>query len=221
MFQCACFVCSCRSMASARFAPPRLTPDGCAPFLNDVPHVGACHRRLPVPDQIRLCSKRPRAKIARRAGSTDLPAPARQFARHLRSGGGCRMPGDHPPQRDDSRHPDHHHHAVPPATGVSAPTAATAPHEHGAHSPRHAAGHDKHAGHSVEMFRQKFWGTLLLSVPSIIWSPMIQRWFRYTAPGEPSLHDGCQRFSARSCSRTAAGYSSEARSASCTRGCPA
>ena len=26
-----------------------------------------------------------------------------------------------------------------------------------------SAGHDKHAGHSVEMFRQKFWGTLLLS----------------------------------------------------------
>ena len=35
------------------------------------------------------------------------------------------------------------------------------------------------------MFRQKFWGTLLLSVPTIIWAPMIQHWFGYEAPGGP------------------------------------
>jgi Cu2+-exporting ATPase len=52
---------------------------------------------------------------------------------------------------------------------------------HGSGHP--AAGHDKHAGHSVEMFRQKFWGTLALSVPTIVWSPMIQHWFGYQAPG--------------------------------------
>jgi Cu2+-exporting ATPase len=33
------------------------------------------------------------------------------------------------------------------------------------------------------MFRQKFWGTLLLSVPTLVWAPMIQHWFNYTAPG--------------------------------------
>ena len=60
----------------------------------------------------------------------------------------------------------HHHPDVPPERGD---------HGHGAH--------DKHAGHSVEMFRDKFWGTLLLSVPAIIWSPMIQQWFGYEAPG--------------------------------------
>jgi len=36
------------------------------------------------------------------------------------------------------------------------------------------------------MFRQKFWGTLLLSVPTVIWSPMIQHWFGYTASGGPA-----------------------------------
>jgi Cu2+-exporting ATPase len=35
------------------------------------------------------------------------------------------------------------------------------------------------------MFRQKFWGTLLLSIPTIIWAPMIQHWFGYEAPGGP------------------------------------
>jgi hypothetical protein len=47
------------------------------------------------------------------------------------------------------------------------------------------SGHDKHAGHSVDMFRQKFWGTLPLSIPTVIWGPMIQHWFEYEAPGGP------------------------------------
>ena len=51
------------------------------------------------------------------------------------------------------------------------------------HVNEHAhAAHDKHAGHSVEMFRKKFWGTLALSIPTLIWAPMLQRWFHYTAP---------------------------------------
>ena len=46
-----------------------------------------------------------------------------------------------------------------------------------------AGGHDKHAGHSVEMFRQKFWGSLLLSIPTVIWAPMTQHWFSFEPPG--------------------------------------
>ena len=45
------------------------------------------------------------------------------------------------------------------------------------------AGHDKHAGHSVAMFRDKFWLTLLLTIPTVIWSGMVQQWLGYTAPG--------------------------------------
>jgi Cu2+-exporting ATPase len=33
------------------------------------------------------------------------------------------------------------------------------------------------------MFRQKFWGTLLLSIPTLVWAPMMQHWFGYTPPG--------------------------------------
>jgi Cu2+-exporting ATPase len=32
------------------------------------------------------------------------------------------------------------------------------------------------------MFRNKFWLTLLLTLPTVIWSEMIQQWFGYTAP---------------------------------------
>jgi Cu2+-exporting ATPase len=42
---------------------------------------------------------------------------------------------------------------------------------HGAQSEH--AGHNEHADHSVEMFRQKFWGTLLLSIPTLVWTPMM------------------------------------------------
>jgi Cu2+-exporting ATPase len=33
------------------------------------------------------------------------------------------------------------------------------------------------------MFRRKFWGTLLLSIPTLVWAPIIQHWFGYAAPG--------------------------------------
>jgi len=35
------------------------------------------------------------------------------------------------------------------------------------------------------MFRQKFWGTLLLSIATVIWAPMIQHGFGFEAPGGP------------------------------------
>jgi P-type Cu2+ transporter len=48
-----------------------------------------------------------------------------------------------------------------------------------------AADHDKHAGHSVEMFRNRFWVCLALTVPALIWEPMLQDWFGYRAPDVP------------------------------------
>ena len=47
------------------------------------------------------------------------------------------------------------------------------------------ADHDRHEGHSVAMFRDKFWLSLALTVPVLIWSPDIQSWFGYTAPVFP------------------------------------
>src|SRR5262249_59822437 len=71
-------------------------------------------------------------------------------------------------------------------TKRSANTTAHTYDAHAGHGGTHEPGrHDKHAGHSVEMFRQKFWGTLALSIPTIVWAPMIQHWFHYEAPGGP------------------------------------
>ncbi|MCB1567710.1 MAG: copper-translocating P-type ATPase [Xanthomonadales bacterium] len=37
----------------------------------------------------------------------------------------------------------------------------------------------------MAMFRDRFWITLLLTVPTMVWSEMIQHWFGYTAPAFP------------------------------------
>jgi Cu2+-exporting ATPase len=49
------------------------------------------------------------------------------------------------------------------------------------------AGHDKHAGHSVAMFRDKFWITLLLTLPTLVWGHMLQSALGYTAPRLPGV----------------------------------
>ena len=59
---------------------------------------------------------------------------------------------------------------------------ASTPRTRGRLRTTHTPGTHKHAGHSVAMFRNKFWLTLLLAIPTVIWSEMIQQWFGYTAP---------------------------------------
>ena len=50
---------------------------------------------------------------------------------------------------------------------------------HGGHA---HGGHDRHAGHSFAMFRDKFWISLLLTIPTLIWGHMLQRAFGYSPP---------------------------------------
>jgi Cu2+-exporting ATPase len=73
-------------------------------------------------------------------------------------------PGSHP---ERTRKATHAH--------VTAPTASH--HEDGAH--------DRHEGHSVEMFRNRFWLTLLLSIPTLVWSGMVQHMAGFEAPVFP------------------------------------
>src|SRR5258707_4243689 len=44
---------------------------------------------------------------------------------------------------------------------------------------------DRHAGHSVAMFRDKFWLSFALTIPVVFWSTDVQHWFGYTAPSFP------------------------------------
>ncbi len=71
---------------------------------------------------------------------------------------------------------DHHGHH-------SAEGAATRAAGHEAHP----AGHDKHAGHSVAMFRDKFWLSLALTIPVVLLSHDIQEWVGYSIPTFPGI----------------------------------
>jgi Cu2+-exporting ATPase len=74
---------------------------------------------------------------------------------------------------------EHDHHAAP-ALEHEAHAHETSPEGHG-----EAAGHDRHEGHSVAMFRDRFWLTLALSIPTLVWSEMVQHWLGFTAPRVP------------------------------------
>jgi Cu2+-exporting ATPase len=82
----------------------------------------------------------------------------------------------------------HEHHQMPdghpahPQVSASAPPVEHAQH-HG--DGGHAGGHDRHEGHSVAMFRDKFWLSLALTIPVVVLSPDIQEWFGYSLPAFP------------------------------------
>ena len=72
--------------------------------------------------------------------------------------------------------PDNEHdaHALPPDDPRGGH------HEHQEHHEHHEhGGHDAHSGHDPEVFRRLFWWNLLLAIPVIVFSHMIQDWFGY------------------------------------------
>ncbi|MGH9772657.1 MAG: heavy metal translocating P-type ATPase, partial [Candidatus Acidiferrales bacterium] len=73
----------------------------------------------------------------------------------------------------DMTHQDHGHPSDPHA-------GHTMPEAHGSH--------DRHAGHSVAMFRDKFWLSFALTIPVVFWSADVQHWLGYTAPSFPGSH---------------------------------
>ena len=90
-------------------------------------------------------------------------------------------------QHDHDAEHGHHH-----ADTESPPSAETEPthdgHDHGADVDED--GHDDHSGHTdhtghEQMFRRRFWVSLVLSLPVIFFSEFIQDVFGYTAPSFP------------------------------------
>ncbi|GAA6736130.1 heavy metal translocating P-type ATPase [Thermus oshimai] len=70
----------------------------------------------------------------------------------------------------------HHKHSHP----HSEPQHAHPSGGHAAHT-----GHDKHAGHTPEMFRDRFFVSLLLTLPILYFSEQLQDWFGYRAAQFP------------------------------------
>jgi Cu2+-exporting ATPase len=60
------------------------------------------------------------------------------------------------------------------------------PKPHAGHGmPNGDGSHNRHAGHSVAMFRGKFWLSFVLTIPVVLWSPEVQHWLGYQAPSFP------------------------------------
>ena len=56
---------------------------------------------------------------------------------------------------------------------------------HDEHSGAQPSAHDRHEGHSVAMFRDRFWLSLALTVPAVVFSPMVQHLLGYMVPEFP------------------------------------
>src|SRR4051812_20141745 len=81
-------------------------------------------------------------------------------------------PADHPAMHhDDHGQMDHSARDMP-----------AAPMAHDAH-----AGHNGHADHSehADIFKRRFWICLILSVPVILYSEMVQDWLGFSMPSFP------------------------------------
>ena len=51
--------------------------------------------------------------------------------------------------------------------------------KHSHHNHADHGSHDAHAGHNPNMFKQKFWLSLALTVPTLLFSPTIQNWLGF------------------------------------------
>jgi len=71
-------------------------------------------------------------------------------------------------------HSHAHHHDV-----------GGAKHDRAQHDPGTQRMHDMHAGHSPQLFRDRFWLSAILTIPAVVWSAHIQALLHYRAPAMP------------------------------------
>lgn len=92
------------------------------------------------------------------------------------------------PAATHDAHAGHAHHdnkvsgTSQPASGSRSETPEPSS-EHAGHAGHDS--HDKHQGHSPEKFRDRFWLSLAVTVPVVIWSTAIQDLLGYQAPAFP------------------------------------
>ena len=80
------------------------------------------------------------------------------------------------------KHEHAQHAEMDPPTEHAAHNSGQA--EHAMHGGEHAGGHEAHVDHTGHemMFRQRFWISLVLTIPVLLFSPMSQEWFGFQMP---------------------------------------
>lgn len=78
--------------------------------------------------------------------------------------------------------PNHSKHAAHQPSAAQSEEMDHSDHQHAEHNDHQ--GHVDHAGHEM-MFRNRFWVSLLLTLPVLLFSPMLQMWFGLEMPHFP------------------------------------
>ena len=107
---------------------------------------------------------------------------ANQHAQHTLTGS-----GEHAAHTAHRDHDMHNDHAAPTnhATHVDQPVQQV-PTQHAMHGEHTQAAHADHSGHE-QMFRKRFWISLALSIPVLLYSPMLQMLLGFTMPPIPGI----------------------------------
>ncbi len=92
---------------------------------------------------------------------------------HEHSARGEGMQHDHAPAANE---PPVHQHSTDTSQPVSDHEVAHAAHDHAGRTD-----HVDHGGHE-QMFRRRFWFSLVLTIPVLLFSPMIQEWLGFSMP---------------------------------------
>jgi len=118
---------------------------------------------------------------------TDSEHSHDQHRHHQTTGHKHSEPTDHPAHDEHAGHrmPDHAQHAH--ATHTSPVMPEKQSHSEGMAADKSHAEHAHHVDHSghEQMFRRRFWGSLLLSIPVLLFSSMIQEWLGLNIPSFP------------------------------------
>ena len=95
-----------------------------------------------------------------------------------------RMEHDRHTSTEADPHIDHTSHAVVAESQHDMHMGHASHGEHAAHEIRKAGEHDQHIDHSghEDLFRRRFWVSLLLSIPVLLYTPMLQMWFGFAMP---------------------------------------
>ena len=98
-------------------------------------------------------------------------------------------PHSHEHPTDPTHHAAHADHAAHPDTHADADTHGQAMPEGQVHSAvdeeHQVHSHGQHAGHSTAMFKHRFWWSLVLSIPVVVFSPMVAHLLGYHVPQFP------------------------------------
>ncbi|MEO6350079.1 MAG: heavy metal translocating P-type ATPase [Candidatus Limnocylindrales bacterium] len=75
-----------------------------------------------------------------------------------------------------------HSHGHDPEAHSAEPPPDHAAADHAGHQTAHGGAHDRHEGHTVAAFRDKFWLSFVLTIPVVVLSHDVQEWFSYSLP---------------------------------------